>query len=83
MGGNKINNINTYYLLTAGFLYSGKGFCNIDMKREKHGEPTVPYGPSLLMTFLGDIYEQHFQARLVDWIFKTCVCADGHSPKIK
>jgi len=41
----------------------------------EHGEPTPPYGPSLLITFLAAIYEQYFQTRLVDCIFRTsCVC---------
>jgi len=71
--GNKYNSINTYYLLTTGFLYGGKRCCKIDMKKDKHEEPTVPYGLSLLMTFLANIYEQHFQTGLVDWIFKTCL----------
>ena len=63
-----------YYLPTTQFLYDGKSSI-IDMKKDKHKEPTVPYWPSQLMTFLADIYEQHFQARLVDWIFRTChVC---------
>jgi hypothetical protein len=45
------------------------------MKKDKHKEPSVPYWPSQLMTFLANIYEQHFQTRLVDWIFRTChVC---------
>jgi len=46
-----------YYLLTTGFLYIGKSCCKTDIKKEKHEEPTVPYGPSLLLTFLADIYE--------------------------
>ena len=63
-----------YYLPSTRFLYGGK--CSIiDMKKDKHEEPAVPYWPSQLMTFLADIYEQHFQTRLVDWIFRTCrVC---------
>jgi hypothetical protein len=71
MVGNLSNRINTYYLPPTGFLYGGKSCSTIDMKKDKLGEPTVPYWPSLLMTFLADIYEQHFQTRLVDWIFRT------------
>jgi len=75
MESNKNNNISMYYMLTTGFLCGGKRSCNIDMKKEKHGEPTVPYWPPILLTLFSDIYEQHFQTSLVDWIFKTCrVC---------
>jgi hypothetical protein len=72
-----------YYLPTTGFLYGDKNGCTIDMKKAKYEEPTVPYGPSLLLTFLADIYEHCFQTRLVDWILKHAVCADGHNPKTK
>ena len=72
---NKSKGIYTCYLLTTGFLHGGKSCSKIDMKKDKHGEPTVSYGPSLLMNFLADIYEQHFQTSLVEWIFETCrVC---------
>jgi len=60
MEGNKSNSINTYYLLTTGFLYGGKSCCKTNINKEKNEEPTVPYGPSLLMNFLADIYEQYF-----------------------
>jgi len=48
MEGNKSDSINTYYLLTTGFLYGGKSCCKTDIKKEKHEEPTVPYGSYLL-----------------------------------
>jgi hypothetical protein len=71
----KSNSINVYYLPTTGFLYGGKSGCTIDMKKDKYEGPTVPYGPCQLLTFLADIYEQHFQTRLVNWICKMCrVC---------
>jgi hypothetical protein len=74
-----------YYLPATGFLYGGKSGCTIDMKKAKYEEPTVPYGPSLLLTFLADIpvYEQRFQARFIDWILKHAMCADGHNPTTK
>jgi len=52
---NKSKGIYSYYLLTTGFLHGGKSCSKIDMKKNKHGEPTLPYGPSLLITFLADI----------------------------
>jgi len=60
MEGNKSNSINIYYLLTTGCLYGGKSCCKTNIKKEKHEEPTVPYGPSLLKNFLADVYEQYF-----------------------
>jgi len=67
----KSNSTKAYYLFLTGFLYCGKR-CKIDMKKDKHEEPTVLYGTSLLLTFLADIYEQYFQTRFVDWIIRTC-----------
>jgi hypothetical protein len=67
----KSKGIYTYYLLTTWFLDGGKSCSKIDMKKDKHGEPTLPYGPSLLIIFFADIYEQYFQTRLVDCIFRT------------
>jgi len=66
----KSNSTKAYYLSLTGFLYGGKR-CKIDMKKDKHEEPTVRYGTSPILTFLADIYEQLFQTRLVDWIIRT------------
>ena len=83
----KSNCINTYYLLTAGFLYGGKICCKINMKKDKHEESTVPYGTSPLLTFLADIHtvymSNNFRLGWLTGILEHAMCADGHIPKTK
>jgi hypothetical protein len=70
-------------LHATGFLYGLKSRCKIGMKKDTYEEPTVLYGPSLFLSFLADMYDQHFQLSWLIEFLKHASCANGHNLKTK
>jgi hypothetical protein len=83
MEGNRSNSINMYYLLTTGLLYGGKLYCKIDVKKDKHGESTVPYVLPCYWLFLLPYMSNIFRLVWLTGFLEHAVCVDGHNPKTK